>query len=657
MRSFRVSTSLFVYSLFAFLLLASPFSRADWPPVSKEELDFKSVPNVADAPAAILFHEEIDDDTIHYHQVYYRIKILTEAGRKYADVQVPYDRHGSNVESVKCRTTHADGSVVNFEGKPLDKEVERTKGYKIHVKSITLPDVQVGSVIEYQYSWRYDDNTVYSASWTLQDDLYQRKSHYKFTPYMGDLVNARGVVSSGLAWVSMMPKGAEIKSVRDKYYEVTLNDVPPFFEEDHMPPAEAFKFHVHFYYRWATHQDEYWKDEGKYWSKQAEKFMSKNGGVHEALAGIVQPSDTPEQKTRKIYAFVQGLENTSYRPPRTAEELKAVGLKPIQGVEDVLRQKRGARDSITRTFVEMCREAGVPALLMWVTDRGTNIFEPMFLNVDQLDDEIAFVTLDGKEVALDPGTRYAPYGVINWRYTASKGLKQTSAGKVEISDSPIPMRGTDAIQRVGTFKLSDEGEAQGTLLVRFYGQEALGHRIRASHTDVAGRKKMIEDEVKEWLPSNSEVTMLNDANWDDYEKPLGMELKISAPILSRAGKRVMMPTDFFVANRPAMFTHNERIHMVYYHYPPREVDNIKIILPPSLEVESIPPQSASQLSYAAYDTKRTQQANAIVTERNVELGGLAFPLTEYKNLKGFWDKVKDGDDQQVILRSAVHAGN
>ena len=29
----------------------------------------------------------------------------------------------------------------------------------------------------------------------------------------------------------------------------------------------------------------------------------------------------------------------------------------------------------------------------------------------------------------------------------------------------------------------------------------------------------------------------------------------------------------------------------------------------------------------------------------------------YKELKGFWDKVKEGDDQQVVLRSAVHAGN
>ena len=103
------------------------------------------------------------------------------------------------------------------------------------------------------------------------------------------------------------------------------------------------------------------------------------------------------------------------------------------------------------------------------------------------------------------------------------------------------------------------------------------------------------------------------------------EIKISAPILSRAGKRVMMPTDFFVANRPAMFTHNERYNIVYFHYAPREVDSIKIILPPSLEVESLPQQSFNQLDYASYNFKRSQAANVINAERNVELGGLVFP--------------------------------
>jgi hypothetical protein len=294
---------------------------------------------------------------------------------------------------------------------------------------------------------------------------------------------------------------------------------------------------------------------------------------------------------------------------------------------------------------------------MWVTDRSNALFNAMYLSTTQLDDEIAFVNIDGKEVALDPGTKFAPYSTINWRYTGSRGLKQNAAGKVELAESPAPTRGGDAIQRAGTFKLSEQGEAEGTLLVRFYGQEALARRIEGSRTDDAGRRKILEDQIKEWLPANAEVTVAKDANWTEYDKPLSAEVKISAAILSRAGKRVMMPTDFFVVNRPAMFTHNERFNIVYFHYPPREVDSIKIILPASLEVESLPQPTANKIDYAAYSIRQSQSANVINAERNVELGGLVFPVSMYKELKGFYDKVKEGDDQQVVLRSAVHAGN
>jgi len=649
------SRSAAVLLVFLFICFTAPFSRADWPPVPKEELEYKNVPNVPDAPAVILFHEESDDDLLHFHQVYYRIKILTEAGRKYADVQVPFNKHGDDVDKVKGRTTHADGSVVNFEGKPLEKEVLRGQGYRYNMKTITLPDVQVGSVIEYGYSWRYDDNMVAEPTWVLQEDLYQRREHYRFVPTERSVLNEDSVASSGLAWVSNLPKGAEVKTFHDKHFELTISEVPPFIDEEQMPPAETFKFRVNFYYRYAAKAEDYWKDVGKNWSKRAEKFIGKNGGVREALATLIQPSDSNEQKAKNIYAFVQTLENTRYLPDKSLEELKANGLKPNMGVDDVLRQKRGSRDEITRLFVAMCRAAGIPAYLMWVTDRNIAIFAPVYTNFRQLDDEIAFAMIDGKEVALDPGTKFAPYGLINWRYTGSQGLKQNSSGKTELAQSPLPTTGGDVVQRVGAFLLAEDGEAKGSLMVRFYGQEALSRRIRGSKTDAAGRKKMFEDEVKEWLPSNAEVTMTKEPNWLDYEHPLTGAVKLAAPVLSKAGKRMLLPSNFLAANRPPMFSRKERTQLVYFHYPLREVDSIRITIPMALEVESLSPSSEVEEKFAGYKSTHKQEQTTIITDRDLELGQLVFAPSDYPTLKGFYDKVKQGDDEQVVLRSAMHA--
>ena len=136
--------------LFHFLTLALillPAARAyDFPPISDEEKNFKEVPGQPGAPAAILYREEEDDDyKNHYHMTYVRMKILTEAGRKYADVVAEFQKGFSNIENVSARTVHADGTIIPFDGKVYDKEVLKARGYKIHAKSFTLPDVQVAA--------------------------------------------------------------------------------------------------------------------------------------------------------------------------------------------------------------------------------------------------------------------------------------------------------------------------------------------------------------------------------------------------------------------------------------------------------------------------------------------------------------------------------
>ncbi len=68
------------------------FARADWPPITPDQLSLTSVAQHPGAPAVILSREERDDDVQHYHSVYVRLKILTEAGRRYADVELPYNR-------------------------------------------------------------------------------------------------------------------------------------------------------------------------------------------------------------------------------------------------------------------------------------------------------------------------------------------------------------------------------------------------------------------------------------------------------------------------------------------------------------------------------------------------------------------------------------
>src|SRR6266568_647740 len=167
--------------LFPLIIISRLF--ADWPPVAPEDRSMTSIKEQPGAPAVVLLREETDDDMNNAHMVYMRIKILTDAGREYANVELPYSRRGFTIGGISGRTVHADGAIVQFEGKPFDKTVIKGNGFRVNVKSFTLPDVQVGSVIDYRYSLRYEDHLLLPPEWEVQTGLFQRKVYFKFIPF------------------------------------------------------------------------------------------------------------------------------------------------------------------------------------------------------------------------------------------------------------------------------------------------------------------------------------------------------------------------------------------------------------------------------------------------------------------------------------------
>ena len=73
------------------------------------------MPEAPGASAVILYRQVDRDDNAKTgnEQNYVRIKILTEEGRKYADVEIPYFRDQANIVGLRARTIRPDGSIVD----------------------------------------------------------------------------------------------------------------------------------------------------------------------------------------------------------------------------------------------------------------------------------------------------------------------------------------------------------------------------------------------------------------------------------------------------------------------------------------------------------------------------------------------------------------
>ena len=88
-----------------YLPLCSSVAGDDWLPVTQEELKMTSEPKAPGA-SAIYRSRQVDRKeagrTTHTEFNYVRVKILTEEGRKYANVEIPYSKAVSGISGIRA---------------------------------------------------------------------------------------------------------------------------------------------------------------------------------------------------------------------------------------------------------------------------------------------------------------------------------------------------------------------------------------------------------------------------------------------------------------------------------------------------------------------------------------------------------------------------
>jgi Domain of Unknown Function with PDB structure (DUF3857)/Transglutaminase-like superfamily len=648
------------------LLFAAPCARAadQCADPTPEELHMTSQPEVPGATAVYLNRDEFTEDKNHMFSIHNRIKVLTEGGKEYGNVELDYSagHSGYQVTEISGCTIHPDGTKVPFTGKPYDKLVEKTQGYQHMAKVFSMPDVQVGSIIDYRYKLRYDDNLFWAPRWLIQSKLYTRKADFMWKPTGETLISSddRGQLTNTIAWFPILPAGTEVKQARlpssemmgpgQLTLEVHLHDVPPVPDEEFMPPIGSLSYRVLFYYSPYLSGDEFWKNEGKHWGKLQDKFIGPGPAVSAAVRDLTAPTDTQDQKLRKLYAAVMKLENTDYTRQHSATEDKSQGLGEVKNTDDVWNRKRGTGDQLADLFIAMARAAGMKAYAMAVTNRNRSIFSPGYLSLSQLDDNLAIVVVDGKEQYFDPGTRYCGYGHLDWKHTSVRGLRQND-GSVVTADTPFEPYTAASVQRIANLKMDEHGVISGTVEMKFVGSPALRWRSLSLTGDTADLDRGLRVHLENMLPTGTEVKVASIDKLDSYDEPLTVHYTINGPIGSSTGKRLLVPNNIFLMNAKPTFPHEKRELPVYFDYPQTMLDAIRITFPPLFSIESLPAVAQETLpKLAIYSLKTESTPNTFTVRRTLVIGDILVPLKDYPQLRSFYGKFETKDQESVVLK-------
>ncbi|MEG9433191.1 DUF3857 domain-containing transglutaminase family protein [Terriglobus sp. ADX1] len=631
-----------------------------WTAPTQEELKMTSFPEVPGADAIVLNKEEIDDDDMHVQYHYMRIKVLTEKGLKYADIEVDFnkksDLSGYTIGEFFARTVQPDGTIVPFTGKGMDKVLEKDSINNYTRRAYSLPAAKVGSILEYRYTIRRDDHWFAPARWSMQGDLYIKNEHFLWKPTDKELVGTtrggRENISQRLTWAKSLPAGVDVVQHKTPtgrvQMEATVSDVMPFANEQYMPPIYSSRYHVFFYYTPYYNAKDYWDTEIKYWNSDTNKFTGNNGTVSSIAHEVTTGATSDEDKARKLYAYVMRLENTDYTRERTSQEEK----KEIKSAEDVLKRKHGSANQIAMTYVALARAAGLKADSMLVADRSYLILDVNWQDISQLTDTIAIVNYGGQDHYLDPGSRYNPFGHLEWDHTISGGIRQDNKNPAQqFSMTPGEPYKFSHTSRVGDVKITDDGHMTGKVTLTFEGSPALRWRHVALKNDDAELKDRLKKEIESMLPGGSDVTVGSIANLDDGDLPLKVEATVNGRIGNSVGSRVMLPSVLFESNNNPRFPHEKRDLGVYFPYSEISQDAVRYTLPAGWTVDSAPVnQGASYEKLAAYSLTSQQKSNTITLRRDFIMGDIYFPNDKYKELRTFYNDFEAKDHSNVVIK-------
>jgi hypothetical protein len=640
------------------MLIQGAGRAQQWTEPTAEELSMTSIPEVPGAPAVILYREERTEDSTHTTGFYFRLKVLNEKGKEYANVELPYYTgiSGTIVDSIEGRTIHADGTMVPFTGKPYDKLIVKEGGLQVKAKVFTMPSVEVGSILEYRYKTHIDSYFYREPQWYVQKDLYTRKAHFMWRPTDEELSSgAGGDVLSKVAWASILPPGAEVtrKHIPGELTEFNLDvhDVPPLPLEDDMPPMQSLSYRVLFYYTRYDSVPEFWTGAGRDWARRVDAFIGPSGAVKDYVHSLVASGDSDDDKARKLYAAVMTFENERFTREHTSEENNDPSFRNLKS-DDILKRKRGNGRELTGLFVAMGRAAGLKAYVMGVVDREQRIWNPNFTSLRQLDDWIAIVEIGGKDVYFDPGERYCEPEHLAWKHTLSGGLRQTEKGAA-IATTPGESYKSTKVVRIADLKLDDKGEASGSILMSWTGDPALEWRQKALRNDETTLKDDMVKDLQAMLPSGVDVKLVQVTNLADYDKPLKATFEIKGPVGSSTGKRLLVPADLFEVNTKPKFPAAKRENPVDLHYTRQVQDVMRLTLPDGLTIESTPEDDKQFFANKAlFEVKATRAAGTVTSYRTMMLAMPMFLTDDYEGLRGFYNKLDAKDQETIVLTRA-----
>ncbi|MCP4656738.1 MAG: DUF3857 and transglutaminase domain-containing protein, partial [bacterium] len=429
------------------------------------------VPGEPNAPAVVLFRKGVflmeyrGKESESIFTVRARIKILTEAGKRYGEVVLPHTRY-RRLRKLEGRTVLADGRVLELTEKDTFKR-RTSRLDKRFVTAAVFPGVEVGAILDYEYELRYQ--TIFALRpWLFQDRVptvyseisYEVPEHIGFRHWAKALpdklrreteISPRGRILR--AWMENMP------GIPEEPFGYPFADMSSQFMV--LPTQYVFGGGMtDLLVSWPRVCDLL---ESSYHDHRSDDRRAKLRA--EEVAAATGSRDKRDQATA-VYRFV--------RDEIQLDSLYGVFVREGASVDSVLTKARGDEADQALLLEAMLKALKIEAELVWVADRAGGRIDINTPNPGWFDRIVVLAKLDGQELFLDPSDRCLGFGQL------PPGLEGTQAlvyhpRKPRVITLPVTPFDENARQAKVQLVLDDEGRLAGSGSLELTGHHAWRH--------------------------------------------------------------------------------------------------------------------------------------------------------------------------------------
>ena len=647
----------------------------DFGKVSKAELEQKFYPTDSSANAAVLYKNENiffifnqNNGFSQQKEITMRIKIYNKDGFDWASKKIYlYNGDSGNNENMKG----LKGYTYNMENGKVKKDKLKSDGvfdeeasdlYK--VSSFTMPNIKVGSVIEYKYTisspfLQIDDiNLQYNIPIQKLDVKVATPQFYRFKKRLNtkafyvpnySVTKADKIVttSTRVENGSRVGSGNSLQKSETRYYDdvVTLS-------EENIPSlnAESFTGNINNYRAKLSMELEarvsldgiVEKSYASSWDRVSKSIydnpnfggqLEKFNFYKEDLNALVQDADNDFQKAFLVENFVKSKVKWNGNYGKYAQK----------GIRAAFKEGNGNVADINLLVASMLRSIGVNANAVLISTRNNGV--PLFPTREGFNYVICMVQSADTYLLIDATEPFSTNNVLPERDLNWQGRLILDGGTSRwVNIKPNKKSAESTMLNV---TIDEEFMASGKVRKNYTSYLAMKYRKRYTNLST-------DDHIKS-LESNKgalEVSELNYENSKDLSKPakITYDYELTDGV-DEVGDKLYISPLLFLAMKENPFKLEERLYPIDFVIPYEDKYMINIILPEGYKVESLPKSEAMAFKDgdAKFDYIVKENGKFVQLMVRLEINNPLVQPSDYKNFKSFFSKIVEKQAEQMVL--------